>query len=352
MELYVLDREFNILGVVSTYDSIIWNSKFHEPGNFKASFLFTKKMNQMLKNGNLIYKTDEEEPVIITRKYLKLNKNGEETIVIQGYTASRYLNQRIVWNKMILSGTPETVMRDMVYENAVNPDDSYRKIPRLELGELKGYEGHIEKQVSYDNLQESLTDLSKTSELGYRLILDISDKKLYFDVFKGIDRTLGTEKPCIFTRQYGNVYTQEYSEDITNYRNVCLVGGAGEDTSRIMQTVGNASGLDRYELFYNAAGISNKEITEDKYLQQLTQKGEEKLTNYYIAKAFENKINQEKAMAYKLGDYVTCTDPEWDVTVDTQIKEISKGFSKEEKSLFITFGDDVPTLISLIKAKE
>ena len=73
---------------------------------------------------------------------------------------------------------------------------------------------------------------------------------------------------------------------------------------------------------------------------------------YYVAKAFESKINQQKAMTYALGDYVTCNDSEWGVTVNTQVKAIQKGLSKKEEAIVVTFGDDVPTLIDLIKAKE
>ena len=266
--------------------------------------------------------------------------------------ASRYLNQRIVWSKMVMKGSPETVMRQMVYEQVVNPSDPDRRMERIRLGELHGYEGEIEKQVTYDNLQEALTNISRVSELGYRLTLDIGEKLFYFDVCRGTDRTLGSPVPCIFTRDYGNVYTQEYSEDDSNYRNVCLVGGAGEDDARILKKVGSGSGLDRYEMFYNASGISEKDLTAEEYLAQLGQKGEEKLSDYPVASSFESKINQQKAMKYALGDYVTCTDARWNLSKNAQIKEITKGFSKTERSLVVTFGDGVPTLARLIRARE
>lgn len=352
MEIYVLDRDINILGVFSTYDAIIWNPKLHEPGKFKASFIFSAEMNRILQRGNLIYKTDEEESTaIITKKDLQLNKYGEETIQVQGYMASRYLNQRIIWKKMILKGTPEQIMRQMVYEQAVNPSDPTRKMNRIQLGDLHGYAGETEKQVTYDNLQEALTALSKTSELGYRLNLNIEEKIFYFDIYQGVNRIVGTSEPCIFTRDFGNVYTQEYSEDDSNYKNICLVGGGGEDEERILTTVGDAEGFDRYEMFCNAAGMSDKDITADEYIQQLQQKGKEKLASYYVAKAFESKINKEKAMQFALGDYVTCTDAKWNVKVNTQIKEIQKGYSKTERSCVVTFGDSVPTLIDLIKRR-
>lgn len=353
MQIYVLDREINIIGVFSTYESILWVEKVHEPGTFKATFIFTKKMNEILKRKNLLYKTDESQPGIIKRKYLKLNKYGEQTIVVEGYLAGRYLNQRIIWEKMIMKGTPEQLMRKMVENQVINPEDPDRKMPLIELGYFHGFDmEQVEKQISYDNLQEALTSLSKTSELGYRLKLDYARKKFIFDIYQGTDRTLGTDKPCIFTRKYGNVYTQEYSEDDSNYRNVCLVGGPGEDDQRIMAVAGGGTDLDRYEMFYNASGYSEKDVTGEELVSQLRQKGDEKLASYYVAKAFESKINKLKAMNFALGDYVTCTDSEWNVTVNTQVKEIRKGLSKTEESYVVTFGSNVPTLVDLIRAKE
>lgn len=351
MEIYVLDKDINILGIFETYEAIIWNPKLHEPGTFKVSFIFSQKMNEILQRGNLLYKTDECEPAIITRKFLKLNKFGEQTIQVQGYMASRYLSQRIIWGKMVLKGTYEEIMRKMVTEQAITPTDEKRKIPRLELGKLKGYAGETEKQISYDNLQVSLTELATTAELGYRLTLDVKERLFYFDVYKGTDRTAGTDKPCIFARAFENVYTQDYSEDDSNYKNICLVGGTGEDTERILAVTGSGEGLGRYEMFYNASGLTNNNLTSEEYLEQLKQKGDEQLSKYYIAKSFENKINPQKAMDYELGDYVTCVDSEWGIVLNTQIKQIMKTFSKNEKSEIVTFGNEAPTLIDLIKAK-
>ena len=351
MEIYVLDRDINILGVFSTYEAIYWNPRFHEPGTFKASFLFSEKMNQILQRGNLIYKTDEVEPVIITRKFLKLSRNGLETIQVQGYMASKYLSRRIIWDSYVISGTYETIMRQLVIDQVIEPADPKRVIPGIELGELRGYEETAEKQVVQANLQDTLTGISKVAGLGYRLRLNIAAKKLLFEVYNGTDRTIGSEYPIVFSRDYGNVQEQDYSEDDTNYRNVCLVGGTHTGESRILTTAGAAAGLERYEMFYDAAALSNANISAEEYLLQLSQKGMEQLAKDPVAKSFESKVDRKKGEV-ELGDYVTCTDSKWGITLNAQIKQIEKGFSKTEESFVVTFGDAVPTLIDLIKAKE
>lgn len=57
-------------------------------------------------------------------------------------------------------------------------------------------------------------------------------------------------------------------------------------------------------------------------------------------------------MEFALGDFVTCMDQDWGIMEDTQIRSIQKGYSRTEQSFVVTFGDDVPTLIHLMKAKE
>lgn len=352
MDIFILSKDINVIGVASIYDSILWTIKYYEPGTFKIVFSFTDYLNSRLKLGNMIYKTDEDEPGIITRRYLKLNKHGEQTIVVQGYIASRYLHQRIIWNKTVLCETPEMAMRRLVYEQVIEPRNPARRIPGIALGNLMGYKGKLQKQVTYDNLQETLTAIGKTCGLGYKLRLDIAQKCFYFDVLQGVDRTAGSSHPCIFSKEFKNIYTQDYSEDISNFENVCLVGGTGEDEDRILSIVGEAAGAERFEMFYNASALLDTDIEDDEYIAQLNQKGNEKLRSYDWAKSFEIKIDQNKAMLYNLGDYVTCTDAEWGITLDAQITAIEKGYSREGESVVITLGSTVPTLVDLIRAKE
>lgn len=347
MEIYVLDRNIDIVGILGSYEGLIWNTMYNEPGTFKIEFLFDPEVNEWMKRGNLLYKNDEEEVGVITRRFIKINKYGEESLLVSGYMLSRYLNMRIIWDKMTLSGKPELVMRDLVYQQCIGCS-AERKIPRLQLGSLKGYGGTaISKQITYDNLQEALTDVSKMSELGYRILLDLKDKALYFDVYKGRDRTYGTSEACVFNREYGNIIEQEYEESEDYYRNVCLIAGSGKDDARIRTTVGNASGLDRYELYCNAAWMSDKELSQAEYIRQLQTKGQEKLNGFPITRSFISKADSESDAG--IGDYVTCVDQRWGIMMDTQIRGIEKCYCRKEISKVYTFGDSQPTLVQLIK---
>lgn len=350
MEIYVLDKELNIVNVISKYEAIIWKDILDKPGRFEAEFLFTIRNSRTLKRTNILYKTDEMQAGIINYRHIKLNKEGRVVIRIKGGMASSYLNRRIVWNKMVLSGTSEEAMRELVEAQVINPSNPKRKMPRIRLGEVCGIEDHIEKQVTYANLQETLTEIASEAGLGYILRLDLKEKVFYFEVIRGKDRTIGTTKPCLFSRYFKNIDTQEYYEDDSNYKNVCLVCGKGEDEDRTTVEVGDASGIDRYEMAYSAAFLEEKGQTEEAYIAQLFQKGSEKLKEFFLVQSLESKIRQSKAPEYGMGDIATCLDNEWGIRMDAQIKQIEKHLSKNERKVYITFGNSRPMLTELIKA--
>lgn len=54
MEMYVLDKELNLVGVLSGYEAIIWRDMLAEPGKFEAEFLFTEKINGILQRTNIL----------------------------------------------------------------------------------------------------------------------------------------------------------------------------------------------------------------------------------------------------------------------------------------------------------
>lgn len=352
MDVYILDKDLEIIGIMGAYESIIWGRRLSEPGAFKAVLPFGEEMNWKLRRGNLLYIAGEEEPAVITRRYLRLDRQGMQTIQVQGYMASRYLAQRIVWNKLAMEGTPEQVMQQIVYENVISPEDSARKMERITLGRLPSSgRGSIRKQVTYDNVQEAVTAIAKTYGLGYKMRLDVSERRLYFDVYAGADRTAGSGHPCIFSRDFNNVFAQDYYEDEANYSNVCLVGGTGEGDERVLAVAGEARGHDRREMFYNASGISGEGISGAEYGEQLRQKGMERLSCRALVVSFENKIDQGRTMEFGLGDQVTCTDSQWGITIDAQVTAIERGYGRTEESCIITLGNQVPTLVDLIKAR-
>lgn len=254
-------------------------------------------------------------------------------------------------------------MRKLVLENAINPKNVKRKIPHLILGDLKGFEEQITYQNSFGNLFEQIQFISGANDLGFRNFLDIKGKNIIFDIYKGVDRTVNNGKiaPCIFSRSFENILQQQYFSSVNNYKNSCLIAGAGEGENRKLTSIEKGEGLNRYELFVDARDISDiknvdeveKTIPQQEYDGLLCQRGYEKLSECREVKTLNGKINLNGNNKYKtdfdVGDIVTLTDKQWGVMENVRITEIEEIYEESGLDINVTFGNPIPTLIDKIK---
>lgn len=359
MELYIYNDSIKLLGIIDAFTSLIWTRKYHKSGKFELHCSLNEKNLQLLKKGNIIYKNDKDAGYIETIK-LSTDSTGKAILVCNGKFLTGYLSRRINWGRVKFDGLTENLMRQLVNDNAINPTNVDRKIDNLILGDLQKFNDVIKYQNSYGNILNCLENISNTSGIGYRNRLDIVNKKIIFETYKGIDRTIGniTIAPCIFSRDVENILEQEYFESINNYKNTALIAGAGESVERRIASIEEGQGLDRYELYVDARDISDdlegeKTMADSEYLPLLIQRGKEKLAEHKEIKAFDSKVDLNSNKIYKedfdLGDIVTVVDEEWGITIDTRITEIEEIYEKEGFNVNVIFGNNIPTLIDKIK---
>lgn len=376
MELYIFDRTLNLIGIVDIFNSLQWNRRYFKMGDFELQCPLTSDNLNLLQKGNLIYKKDDIEAAYIEYRDLKQDVDGKEILDIKGNFLTGYLKRRILWSAVTMSDTVENIMRSLVNQNAISPTDTKRIIPNLALADSKGLSYSASycstsKQTNNPNLGDELESLSVLSNLGHRVLFNISNKKLLFEVYAGVDRSVSqtNRSPCIFSKDFENVLEQEYTESLDNFRNVCLVNGSytasgdSKDATPVATTVGDATGLDRYETALDSNSSSEVDNGNDTktYLSQadfmnvLTNDGNTELAQYTETKGFDSTINSNSNLVYKtdfdLGDIVTCISKKWGITVDTRITEIQEVYEEKGLELNITFGDALPTLLDKIKQK-
>lgn len=356
MDLYIYDKALNLQNVMDTYGSLRWTRRYSECGEFELHCPFTVENLQLLAQDNVIRKKDSDELGFIEYRNIKKDESNKENLIVRGKLGEGYLNRRIVWGREILNTTYELAMRTLVDKNCINPTDPTRIINTLMLGDLGSFTGNVNFQVSYQNLLKVVEALSLEAELGNQVRFDKGLKKLKFEIFKGVDRTSGqTVNPqCIFAKEFDNILEQEYTDSIMDYKNVALVGGIGEDADRRLVTVGSGTGLDRFEAFNDQKGLSsmvnNVEMSAADYDALLTSKGNETLTDTKKVQTFENGVNLNSNLRYKvdfdLGDIVTCMSKKWGITIDSRINEIEEVYEESGMEVNIVFGKEMPRTIA------
>ena len=363
VELYIFDRDLNFKGLLDSYFSLRWVRRYHRAGEFELHCALTTEKLNLLQRGHVLWKKGDPEAGYIEYRQLGQDQQGKEMLAIKGRFLTGYLDRRIVWGQENLNMTAERAMRLLVDKNCINPLDADRVIPLLVLGELKDYPETVNRQTSYKNLLEELENLSLTSELGYRVLVDLQAAQLTFDVYQGKDLTAGQNinPPAIFATEFENVFEQQFIDSLNNYRSLALVAGEGEGQDRQLVTVGSGAGLDRYELFVDARDLQSRIYEEGQetpippveYQAMLVERGRTKLAEYQELQTFESKINSQGNLRYKqdfdLGDIVTCISKKWGVTVDSRITEIEEVYERGSMEVYCMFGNSVPTLVDKIR---
>jgi hypothetical protein len=365
MELYVFDKNFNYQGLIESYSSLRWVRKYNQAGEFELHIASTPHSLTLLQKGNVLFKKDDVEAGYIEVRKLSEDEQGKELLSVTGKFLTNYLDRRIVWTKETLEDTVEKNMRKMVDSEFINTPDNDRKIDNMVLGNLNNYTKKESYQTEHKKVLEELEKLSLLDDLGFRITADITNKKMIFDIYKGKDRSVNQNvlPKVIFSRDYENVLNQEYTESINNYRNVALVGGMErlEATPPIPQkfvTVGNATGLDRYETYINASNTSNEKedksiMTDEEYKKILTSIGNMQLGKLKELKTFDCTINpfgnQKYKIHYDLGDLVSFMNKKWNLLLTKRITEIEEIYEDSGLKLNITFGEQLPTLTTKIK---
>lgn len=377
----MFSRDLELKGILDTYTSLRWIRRYSKSGEFELHCALNSNTLELLKRENIIYKKDDVEAGYVETRQLKISEDGQEYLEIKGKFLTNYLDRRISWDRVNFDGKAEVLMRKLVLENAISPTNINRKIDNLILGDLKEFNEDIKYQNSFGNIIECLENISNTNNLGYRNLLDIRNRKILFNVYKGVDRTInnGTIAPCIFSRDFENILEQDYMDSLNNYKNTTLIAGAGEGKDRKITSIESGKGLDRYELYVDARDITDKEekkkmvvdkdeegnvtgeheeteeveIPWERYKPLLLQRGKEKLSECEEIKTFDSKINTNGNNVYKkdfdLGDIVTIVDKKWGIRIDTRITEIEEVYEEKGLEVNVTFGNNIPTIIDKIK---
>lgn len=344
MEIRVYTPALDFIGSIENHTSLIWMRKYYEVGNFELHAPITPKNLRLLQAGNIITKRDSVEAAVIEDIENEESDIKNET-TCKGRFLSCYFDRRLIRQTVNFSGKVEEAMRALVSGAA--------PIPLLQLGALQGYAERIEFQATMKNLAIYLTKIARASAIGYRLRPDFKQKALFFEVYKGVDRTIsqGINARVIFSESYENLNNAIYKYNDQLYKTLAIVGGEGEGGNRVYVEVGGGSGLALREIFIDAKDVRSEGLTTEQYRAALAQRGAEKLAENIISTNLEceteAEINFKYKVHYNLGDIVTVKKQSWRLQMNQRITELSEVYQYGGMLVVPTLGDALPEKIDL-----
>lgn len=345
MDLYICDKSINQLGIVDIYSSLRWRRKYYSPGEVEIHCPLTDENKVMMKRENIIRRKDRTEFAIINSVQID---NGNNEITVKGNMGSIILKNRVITPTVSFSSAAvEMAMQNIVYSNCI----LNRPISNLALGSLKGYTATCSFQATYKNVLEVLESLGKSANLGFRMHLDAENKKIIFDVYQGIDHsTAQSANPIvIFSEEFENLTSSQYTYNDTNYKNYAIVGGEGDESSRIIVEVDNTNGEDRRELWVDAKDLQKGSMTDDQYKAQLTQRGLEKLAESCVSETISGDIidtaNFQYLTDWDLGNIVTFKSN--GITLSQRITEVEEVDENGVFTVTPVCGSPLPEILNI-----
>lgn len=367
MRIMILDENFETLGVVGVFNSLIWTRRYYEAGAFELHF--PASYFNLIQQGKYLFRNDRKELGVIRNPEYEQSDKGQRTAYCKGYFAESLLDNRIIPVTYNKTGTPEDISRDLINKNFINPSDSGRKFPHVVLGKAKGIGTSVSFQSTGDTMGEKMYSIEQTQEMSHRLAYDYKANTLTFEVWKGLDRrdTQDINSWAVFSDSFYNVKNVTYERNDADFRNYAYVAGEGEGTARTVVEVDGRTDLseERREIYVDARDLRST-YTDDagtehtysvsEYKSLLYQRGLEKLSEYSIIETVNSDVDAGANLVYMtdfdLGDLCTYQNKEMGIECAKRITEIQEVYEGSKQTLNVTFGTDSSTSITKLIRRE
>lgn len=344
MQLYIYNPNRELTGIVESFEYLRWTRRYSQCGSFELKAIATQENTALLKEGNIIWKNDDEEAGII--EHLELSQTEHEIITVSGRFATSFLARRILWQTEILSGDLSVCALQLINNNLINPTDTARQITGISFSS-PNLGIPVSTQISYRNLMDSVTELCASSDIGIKTVFTPATGIFTVTLYNGAN------SQAVFSKEYENLTEQIYTESVADYANTALIGGEGEGADRTFVAITSGSGETRREIFVDAKDLRAEDFGTD-YVNTLTFRGQSKLNEQAIRYTFDTSVNPHGNLTYKidfdLGQTVKVISKAWGVSMTTRITEIEETYDADGQSISVVFGNAELTIAQKVRS--
>ena len=127
-ELYIHDENtLEKLAFLDDFESIVWNNRYFEAGEFEFIIPMTARNLQTVKRNRFVTRPNLKEIGII--ETVSFYESGNITgLKASGRIADALLSRRIIWDSTLVNGGIIAQLRALVDKNLINPTDRRRTI--------------------------------------------------------------------------------------------------------------------------------------------------------------------------------------------------------------------------------
>lgn len=348
MDIYVLDSSAQILDMIDAFESNIWTVQYFDTNDFELVVPATDKNIDLLQKDRLLCRDKDRDggtwQNVMIIENIKIVADWEDgnQMTVSGRGLKSIVGRRVIWKQTNLTGKVETGIRQIITENIISPDDEKRKIDNFILDEPAGITDTFDIQAMGEDLDEWVTSTCQTYGIGWDVY--IKDGKFVFKLYEGLDRSYNQKDrlPVVFSDEFDNLLASTYTYERAEFKNAALIGGEGEGVNQRTTTIGDSSGLERYEAYIDGSSVSSNGtiITEEQYYKMLQDYAKDELNTTSFTESFEGNVipdgNYILNQDYFLGDTVQVIN-EYGISATPRIVEIIESEDQNGTSIVPTF---------------
>lgn len=281
MQLFVLDKSFEVVSICDTFSSLIWTERYSGYGDFELYLpasvvninMFPRGFYLWLiepfvydKNGKKI--ETRNDVMIIEKTELSTDIEEGDQLIISGRSLESLLLRRVIPKKVKYESVdPREIIKTILNENIIKPSEPARKIPNFKIAtdNSQPLDPKYRKTFEFDGdyVYDAIKTICDSYDFGFSLDLKSDDhwqsSYLSFSVLKGTDRSYEQIKNpyMVFSPRFDNLISSDTVEDDTEFYNSAYVASTEETkdnvTRRLIKYVPNNSGRvgwDIRETFY------------------------------------------------------------------------------------------------------
>ncbi len=306
MDLLILNSAFQKIGVIDTFESLIWTDRYYGAGDFELLTSPTPSILSTLSQGAYGAIEESDHLMVIEDLHIKTDPVSGNKLIAKGRSLESILDRRIIWNPIRFESEPiQYSIFTLLNEHAINPLNESRKIDNLVFQfsvDPVVLSIQISNQYWGDNLYTAIVDLCFSNNIGLQITLN--DQGLYvFELYSGVDRSYDQiDHPyVVFAPNFENLKNSEYMLSTRLLKTAALLAGEkGVGNAQLTMEVDPSQGLvlDLYrkEIFLDAQNISKVDqdgnpITDEEYFAHLYQKGLEELSKNIVIETFASEVD-------------------------------------------------------------
>ena len=301
MELYILNKEYDIIGTIDEAESVLWNKKYNDIGESEVYIPCEAAYLELLQSGYKIYRYDDDMCCEIQRREITTDAEEGNYIIAKATDICCILAGRIVRWQVVYSGTVAGFIEKVLTDNVINPAQPQRAIPNFVIDKSNFAEltERIEITAVTDDLLQLIISTCKSYNYGFRLSWNINTRQLVFRLYKGVKKSSVTDAEYVeFSPQFANILSSAYAEDESNYKNLVYVGYVGTDEQThflsLFEGDKEPTGEGRKEIYIDGTSTS-RDITIEELKQMFPNVTKEAVTDDKTIKAtYYATVNGER----------------------------------------------------------